>query len=51
LTILIWGENRSKFGTPERDYKGKFICVTGKITEYRGAPEIVADSPKQIAVE
>jgi hypothetical protein len=51
FTILIWGENRSKFRTPESDYKGKRICVTGKITEYRSEPEIVADSPKQIAVD
>lgn len=32
FTVLIWGNNRSKFGTPEADYKGKEICVTGKIT-------------------
>jgi DNA/RNA endonuclease YhcR with UshA esterase domain len=50
FTVLIWGENRSKFGTPESDYKGKKVCVTGKITEYRGAPEIVANTPKQILV-
>ncbi len=48
FTALIWGENRSKFGTPESEYKGKRICVTGKITEYRGVPEIVVDSPEQI---
>jgi DNA/RNA endonuclease YhcR with UshA esterase domain len=48
FTVLIWGSNRSKFGTPENDYKGKHICVTGKITEYRGGPEIVADKPDQI---
>jgi DNA/RNA endonuclease YhcR with UshA esterase domain len=50
FTILIWGSNRSKFGTPETDYKGKRICVTGKIAEYRGVPEIVADHPKQIRI-
>ncbi len=26
----------------------KRICVTGKITEYKGAPEIVVDDPGQI---
>lgn len=51
FTVLIWGSNRSKFGTPEVDYKGKRICVTGKITEYRGVAEIVADSPQQIKAE
>jgi hypothetical protein len=49
LTVMMWGENRSKFGTPESAYKGKRICVTGKITEYRRVPEIVADDPGQIS--
>jgi DNA/RNA endonuclease YhcR with UshA esterase domain len=48
FTVLIWGENRSKFGAPEREYQGKHVCVTGKISEYRGVAEIVADDPKQI---
>jgi hypothetical protein len=51
FTVLIWGSDRSKFGRPEEEYKAKRICVTGKITEYRGAPEIVADDPKQIQIE
>jgi hypothetical protein len=51
FTILIWGSNRSKFGTPENDYKVKRICATGKITEYRGGPEIVADNPGQIKLD
>jgi DNA/RNA endonuclease YhcR with UshA esterase domain len=51
FTLVIWGSNRSKFGTAETDYKGKRICVTGKITEYRGVPEIVADDPHQITLD
>ena len=51
FTVLIWGENRSKFGTPESEYKGKRVCVTGKITEYKGAPEIVASDPRQISLD
>jgi len=51
FTVLIWGSNRSKFGAPEVEYKSKRVCVTGKITDYRGVPEIVVDSPRQIAVE
>jgi DNA/RNA endonuclease YhcR with UshA esterase domain len=50
FTILIWGSNRNKFGTPEAEYKGKHLCATGKITEYRGVPQIVADEPEQIHV-
>lgn len=51
FTVVIWGENRSKFGKPEDDFKDKKICVTGKIAEFRGVPEIVVDDPKQIRVE
>ena len=51
FTVLIWGENRAKFGKPEVEYKGKKICATGKITEYRGTPEIVASDPGQLSEE
>lgn len=51
FTVVIWGENRTKFGKPEEDFKGKRICVSGKITAYAGKPEIVASEPKQIKVE
>ncbi len=51
FTAVIWGNNRSRFGTPESDYKGKQICVTGKIAEYRGVPEIVVNDPGQITIE
>jgi hypothetical protein len=51
FTIVIWGNNRSKFGSPENDYKGKRVCVSGKITAYAGLPEIVADEPKQIKTD
>jgi hypothetical protein len=51
FTVVIWGNNRSKFGAPEDTYKSKRICVSGKITAYAGLPEIVADDPTQIKVE
>jgi len=51
FTVVIWGSDRSKFGTPEVDYKGKRICVTGKITEFRNVPQIIADRPQQIQVD
>jgi DNA/RNA endonuclease YhcR with UshA esterase domain len=51
FAVLIWGENRSKFGTPESEYKGKRICVTGKITEYKGAAETAANDPAQIRID
>ena len=51
FTIVIWGDNRSKFGKPENDYNGKRVCVTGKITAYAGLPEIVAEEPKQLSID
>jgi hypothetical protein len=51
FTIVIWGENREKFGTPEETYHDKRVCVTGKITEYGGAPEIVVSNPRSIEIE
>ena len=51
FTVLIWGESREKFGTPEEKYRDKQVCVTGKITEYRGAPEIVTNDPLSIEVQ
>lgn len=51
FTIVIWGNDRPKFGEPENKYSDKRICVAGKITSYRGSPEIVATDPKQIKVQ
>jgi len=48
FTILIWGSDRAKFGTPETKTKDARVCVTGKITSYRGKPEVVATEPSQI---
>jgi hypothetical protein len=50
FTALIWGSDRPKFGDPEEMYRNKRICVTGKITDYKGLPEIVAYEPSQIKV-
>jgi hypothetical protein len=51
FTILIWGSDRGKFGTPESEYKGLQVCVTGKITTYRGVPEIAANERGQIEIQ
>ena len=51
FTILIWGSDRQKFETPEDEYKGLRVCVTGKITSYRGRPEIVATERGQIETQ
>jgi len=51
FTVLIWGSDRPKFGSPEREYDGKRICVTGKVNIYRGMPEIIAYEPSQISMQ
>jgi hypothetical protein len=50
FTVVIWIENRGRFGVPEVRYRGHTICVRGFVDEYAGVPEIEATSPTQIAV-
>jgi hypothetical protein len=45
------GSDREKFGAPEAEYKGLRVCVTGKITSYRGRAEIVATERGQIEIQ
>ena len=51
FTILIWRSDREKFGSSEIEYKGLRVCVTGKITSYRGVPEINATERGQIEIQ
>jgi DNA/RNA endonuclease YhcR with UshA esterase domain len=51
FTIVIWGEDRGRFGAPEETYRGKHACVTGRISEYRGVPEVIATEPGQLKVQ
>jgi hypothetical protein len=51
FTVLIWGNDRSKFGEPESKYQDQKICVTGKITSYQGGPEIAASDPDQLEIQ
>jgi hypothetical protein len=51
FTVLIWGSDRPKFGDPEEAYRSKRICVTGKVSDYKGVPEIVAYEPSQVKIQ
>lgn len=51
FTVVIWGEDRAKFGSLEGFYKNKRICVTGRIESHRGQAQIVARDPSQITIE
>jgi hypothetical protein len=46
--VILWGD-RPKFETPESSLRGKRVCVTGQIHDYRGKPEIVLSDPSQLA--
>ena len=50
FTVVIWIENRAAFGRPEVRYRGKTLCVRGRVKTYGGVPEIEARSPSQITV-
>ena len=51
FTVVIWGENRAIFGKPERIYSGKKACAKGRISQYKGRPQIVATSPEQLWID
>jgi hypothetical protein len=51
FTVVIWSENRAKFGQPEDSFLHKHICVSGHIELYKGKPEVVATNAGQITVE
>lgn len=48
FTIVVWGSDREKFGAIEVKYSVKEVCVTGKISNFQGKPEIAVDDPNQI---
>jgi|1186.fasta_scaffold740502_1 hypothetical protein len=50
VTVVIWDENRARFGRPESRYLRRTICVRGFVDTYAGVPDIEATSPSQIAL-
>ena len=51
FTIVIRGADRAKFGEPESTYRGKSVCVTGKLKELLGVPVVIASEPAQIKLK
>jgi len=51
FTVVIWGSDRAKFGTPEVALMGKRVCARGIIQMYQGRPEIIASDPQQLDVQ
>ncbi len=48
FTVVIFGDDRAKFGTPETTLQGKRICVTGVIKLYREQAEIILKDPSKL---
>jgi DNA/RNA endonuclease YhcR with UshA esterase domain len=52
LTLFIKGDDRKKFKTPpEEAFKGKKVCVTGQVIDYKGKPEIIITDTAQIKLQ
>lgn len=52
LTIVIWKDARKYFKKPpETALLNREICITGKIIEYNGKPEIVFQKPEQMFIK
>ena len=49
FTAVIFVSSRPKFGTPETTFRGKRVCVTGQVRNYRGKPEIIVSDPSQLS--
>ena len=48
---MIFGKDRQNFSyKPEEFLQGKTICIKGKIGEFKGTPQIIADKEKQIEI-
>jgi len=52
LTLVIYGDDISNFKqNPSVYYDGKKICITGKVSDYKGKPQIVIHREDQIQVK
>lgn len=51
FTIVVFKDAVAKFSYRLSTLKNKSICVTGKIKNYKGKPEIVADNESQIKMQ
>jgi len=51
FTVMVFGQDRNNFSyKPEDSLLGKTICVKGKVGEFKGTPQIIANKEKQIEI-
>jgi DNA/RNA endonuclease YhcR with UshA esterase domain len=48
FTLVIFGRDRAKFGTPEQTLLHQRLCATGIVKLYRGRPEMILEDPAQV---
>ena len=48
VTVVIWGDSRDQFDYAPETLKGKNLCVSGIISTYKGKPQMLVESPKQV---
>ncbi len=52
LTIIVFAEDRTNFPESlEKLYGNQKVCVTGRIKEYKGKPEIIISKPEELVVQ
>jgi hypothetical protein len=46
---VIWGRDRDRFpAPPEVAYRGRRVCVAGRVTIHQGTPRIEVGTPEQV---
>src|SRR6266566_9150500 len=50
FTAFIPSASAAQFSQPQQ-YEGRTVAVSGKITLYKGKPEIIVNSPSQISAK
>jgi DNA/RNA endonuclease YhcR with UshA esterase domain len=50
FTAFIPSSSSAQFSNPQQ-YEGRTVSVSGKITLYKGKPEIIVNSPSQISAK
>ncbi len=48
VALVIWGNDRGRFGEPEKRFADRDICATGKVDQVRGQLRIELRDPSQL---
>ncbi|QQL50364.1 hypothetical protein [Mucilaginibacter ginkgonis] len=52
MTVVIKGDDRKKFSeAPETYFLNKKVCITGKLIDYKGKPEIIITEASQLVID